>query len=142
VLGPDLFAQMRAAHELDNSPNNHGQHLGSAYQTGWYGYAYKDLRTVLGQPVKAPYSERYCGAGSRAACRAALESSLAEAIDVPNDTVYQGDKPCSDAGEPHDQDCYDRIMFRPLGGATQPLTTWMNRPTYQQAVEVAEHRAR
>ncbi len=35
--------------DADNEPNNHGQHLGSAYQDGWYGYARKDLRTVLGR---------------------------------------------------------------------------------------------
>ena len=41
----------RAHDGLDNEPNNHGDHLGSAYQDGWYGYATKDLRTVLGRRV-------------------------------------------------------------------------------------------
>jgi acyl-homoserine lactone acylase PvdQ len=142
VLGADLFSQLSAVHGLDNAPNNDGAHLGSAYQTGWYGYASKDLRTVLGQKVKAKYTERYCGSGRRAACRAALESSLRQAVAIPNDTVYTGDAQCEKANEPHDQRCYDEILFRPLGGATQPLTTWVNRPTYQQAVELSEHRAR
>jgi len=142
VLGPDLFEQLRTVHELDNEPNNHGQHLGSAYQTGWYGYAAKDLRTILGKPVKQRYSKAYCGNGDLAACRLALEDSLRAAIAVPNDEVYSGDEQCTKAGEPHDQDCYDRILFRPLGGATQPLIGWQNRPTYQQAVEVQEHRGR
>ena len=35
---------------FDNEPNNHGDHLGSAYQGGWWGYVSKDLRRVLGQP--------------------------------------------------------------------------------------------
>jgi acyl-homoserine lactone acylase PvdQ len=142
ALGTDLFAQLSAAHGLDNAPNNDGQHLGSAYQTGWYGYAAKDLRTVLGGSVKQPYSKAYCGAGDLRACRATLQDSLRAAIAVPNDEVYSGDAQCTDAGEPHDQDCYDRILFRPLGGATQPLIGWQNRPTYQQAVEVQEHRGR
>jgi dihydroflavonol-4-reductase len=35
-----------------------------------------------------------------------------------------------------DQACYDTIFFRPLGGITQPLLPWQNRPTFQQVVEV------
>lgn len=142
ALGSDLLAQLITAHEVDNAPNNHGDHLGSAYQNGWYGYAYKDLATVLGKPVAAPYAMRYCGGGDLAACRRVLEGSLRTALDVPNDEVYAGDEACEDAGEPHDQDCYDRIVFRPLGGATQPMIPWQNRPTYQQVVEVQGHRPR
>jgi hypothetical protein len=29
-----------------------------------------------------------------------------------------------------------RQCQRAIGGATQPLIHWMNRPTYQQAVEI------
>jgi hypothetical protein len=61
---------------------------------------------------------------------------------VPADQLYSGDAACEKAGEPHDQDCYDRIVFRPLGGATQPMIAWQNRPTYQQVVEVQGHRKR
>jgi hypothetical protein len=32
--------------------------------------------------------------------------------------------------------CWDSIEQRPTGGATQPLIEWINRPTFQQAVEV------
>ena len=32
--------------------------------------------------------------------------------------------------------CFDSIYFRPLGAITQPLISWQNRPTYQQAVSV------
>ena len=56
--------------ELDNEPNNHGDHLGSAYQDGWYGYAKKDLRTVLGKRVRGKYSRSTAAAaGWRAAGR-------------------------------------------------------------------------
>ena len=37
---------------------------------------------------------------------------------------------------PGDQTCYDSVRFRPVGGATQPLIPWINRPTYQQANEI------
>ena len=39
-------------------------------------------------------------------------------------------------GEASDQWCYDAVRQRPVGGATQPLIHWINRPTYQQVVEV------
>ncbi|HEY8583349.1 MAG TPA: penicillin acylase family protein [Capillimicrobium sp.] len=141
-LGTDLLAQLITAHEVDNTPNNYGDHLGSAYQNGWYGYAYKDLATLLGRPVKQAYTKRYCGNGDLDACRRVLEGSLASALAVPNDEVYAGDAACEKAGEPHDQDCYDRIVFRPLGGANQPMIDWQNRPSYQQVVEVQGHRPR
>jgi len=51
-LGADLFGRLARAHELDNEPNNGGDHVGSAYQTGWYGYAAKDLRRILGLAVR------------------------------------------------------------------------------------------
>jgi hypothetical protein len=38
--------------------------------------------------------------------------------------------------------CFDKVSFRPLGGITQPLIPWINRPTYQLAVEIRGHRPR
>src|SRR5207245_5865775 len=57
------------------------------FADGWYGYASKDLRELLaanklGPAPKAPYSRTYCGGGSLTACRAALQSSLAEPLSV------------------------------------------------------------
>jgi acyl-homoserine lactone acylase PvdQ len=140
-LGSKLFAELTSAHELDNAPNNHGSHLGSAYQEGWYGYAAKDLRRVLGRHVKQPYSKRYCGAGSRARCRTLLRDALSRALDVPAAKLY-ADEACAEAGTPADQACFDKIVFRSTGGITQPMIGWQNRPTYQQAVEVKAHRPR
>ena len=36
----------------------------------------KDLRTLLGQPVKGKFANRYCGNGDLAACRASLWAAL------------------------------------------------------------------
>jgi hypothetical protein len=140
-LGNGLFAQLTGAHGLDNEPNNDGAHLGSAYQTGWYGYAAKDLRRVLGRRVRAPYSKRYCGGGDRARCRTLLREALGRALDVAPATLY-ADAACAQAGTPDDQACYDKIAFRSTGGITQPMIGWQNRPTYQQANEVRGHRPR
>lgn len=141
VLGAQLFDQLEAAHELDNAPNNHGDHLGSAYQNGWYGYAYKDLRRVLGRKVRQPYSRRYCGRGKRPKCRIALRVALLRSLDDDPAKLY-ADGDCAEAGRAGDQDCFDAIGFRATGGLTQPMIAWQNRPTYQQAVEVQGHRPR
>jgi acyl-homoserine lactone acylase PvdQ len=140
-LGSPLFDQLVAAHGLDNEPNNDGAHLGSAYQTGWYGYAAKDLRSVLGRKVRAPYSKRYCGGGRLSRCRALLRDALAHALDADPAQLY-ADAMCAKAGKPGDQACFDKIAFRSIGGITQPMIGWQNRPTYQQAVEVRGHRPR
>jgi acyl-homoserine lactone acylase PvdQ len=138
TLGPTIFATL--PHGQDNAPNNHGDHLGSAYQEGWYGYAKKDLMTVLGQPVDEPYARTFCGKGVLADCRTALRQSLKAALAVPASTLYSGDATCQEADRDGDQTCYDAVSFRALGGITQPLIPWINRPTYQQAVEIKGHR--
>jgi hypothetical protein len=74
----------------------------------------------------------YCGRGSLRRCRAALRASLAAALDAAPAQTYPAEALCA-AGE---QACHDSIFFRPIGGVTQPLIPWQNRPTFQQAVEV------
>jgi acyl-homoserine lactone acylase PvdQ len=140
-LGKNLYTAVQSMLPLDNPPNNHGDHLGSAYQDGWYGYASKDLRTVLRQKVRGRYSQVYCGGGSRAKCRAALRASLAAALKVDDAAkLYGGDPVCQKAGRDGDQKCFDAVMMRPLGAITQPLIDWINRPTFQQVVEIQGHR--
>jgi len=51
-------------------------------------------------------------------------------------SLYFGDAACRSAGRDGDQDCWDAVVFRPVRGISQPLIHWINRPTYQQAVEV------
>ena len=43
-MGADFFDAVHGVLAFDNEPNNHGDHLGSAYQDGWWGYVSKDLR--------------------------------------------------------------------------------------------------
>jgi acyl-homoserine lactone acylase PvdQ len=132
VLGRGAFETLATTVDFDNEPNNDGEHLGSAYQDGWYGYSRKDLMTVLGRKVRGPYSRRYCGKGSLKRCRRALRRSLAAAIKVPVAELYGGDPTCPNA----DQWCFDAVNFRAVGGATQPLIHWINRPTFQQVNEI------
>ena len=168
TLGKPLLDRFLDLTNLDNTPNNHGDHLGSAYQGGTYGLVEKDLRTLLGRKrlrragfsrdiarVRGRYSRVYCGATKRRRatlrrCRSALASSLKSALGVGDRQLYD-DKICStqpglgptDPGrKPFDQACFDRVRFRPLGAAEQPLIHWINRPTFQQIVEIQSHRPR
>ncbi|MDO8209182.1 penicillin acylase family protein [Conexibacter sp. CPCC 206217] len=156
LLGTRLYAQLAAAIPQDDPPHGrHGEHRGSAYQTGWYGFAQKDLRTVLRAPVRGRYGRTYCGTapsargesdarshrGSLPRCRAVLEQSLRAALAVPASTLY-ADPLCTRARRPASQTCFDAISFQALGGITQPLIAWQNRPTFQQVVTVQRHRPR
>ena len=136
VLGRKLFNGIAGMNSLVNEPNNGGQHLGSAWQAGWYGYAQKDLRTLLGRRVRGRYSRVYCGRGKLGRCRAALRKSLKAALAVPPSKLYSGDAVCREAQRDGSQTCFDSLYFRPLGAITQPVQPWQNRPTYQQVVEI------
>jgi hypothetical protein len=73
-----------------------------------------------------------------------LLGSLREALQVPASQLYGGDPQCESGNDVgfSAQMCFDAVLFRPTGGITQPLIHWVNRPTYQQAVEVVGHRPR
>jgi hypothetical protein len=141
TMGQKLFDALHGHLEYDNTPNNHGDHLGSAYQDGWYGFASKDLRTVMRRKVRGRYARAFCGGGNLPRCRRALAESLRAALQVDRPSLYQ-DAACAGEGKQGNQWCFDTIRFRPLGGITQPLIAWQNRPTYQQAIEIQGHRPR
>jgi hypothetical protein len=135
-LGTDLYTQIQAVMGLDNRPGAGG----SAYISGWYGYADKDLRTVLGKPVEQPYSREYCGGGKLKKCAKALQGSLREALKNDDDaTLYPGhpNNACQVAynPDPSPQWCNDSIRATTIGGISQPPIDWQNRPTFQQVVE-------
>jgi hypothetical protein len=97
----------------------------------------KDLRKLLGEPVSGPFSRVYCGGGDLATCRADLTAALKAALAVPKTTLYH-DSGCTDG----DQMCYDAVRSRAVGVVTVPPFHWINRPTFQQAVEIQGHRPR
>jgi len=135
-LGTDLYAQIQTMMGLDNTPGANG----SAYQSGWYGYVDKDLRSVLGDPVDSPYSREYCGGGELKKCAEALQGSLKEALANDDDaTLYPGfpNPACNSqvSPQPSAQWCRDSIRATTLGGISQPPIHWQNRPTFQQVVE-------
>jgi acyl-homoserine lactone acylase PvdQ len=137
ALGRSLLNQFVGEFPINDEPGHgvSGDHLGSAFDVGFYGIVQKDLRSVLGDPVAGPLNREYCGGGSPARCGAVLESSLRAAIGEPPRQVYPADAVCK-AG---DQMCSDSIQFKAVGAITQPLIEWVNRPTFQQALSIQGH---
>jgi acyl-homoserine lactone acylase PvdQ len=124
TLGQALFDQTPFGHDAPGR-------LGSSFNSSSYGYVQKDLRDLLGASVQGPYSRVYCGKGDLVACRNALLNSLSSALQHDsNGEIYGGES----------QSAHDKIGFRAIGAITQPNIPWVNRPTFQQAVEIPGHR--
>jgi acyl-homoserine lactone acylase PvdQ len=127
VLGP-LVDRLAALSPRSNDPGPSG----SAFGGGWYGYVDKDLRAMLGQTVRGPYSRRYCGAGVLVTCRESLWAALdAAAAELE---VAQGPAPSAwraDATK-------ERIRF--TSGVLQDTMRWTNRGTFQQVMSFHTHR--
>jgi hypothetical protein len=133
VLDPVLGSLTERLAEL-NPVDDYANSQGSSYDNGWYGYVDKDLRTALGQPVRSPFHERYCGGGSLAACSASLWAAIDAAADELE--AQQGPDPFSWRADATPE----RISFEP---GLIPLTMrWTNRPTFQQVITFSGHRPR
>jgi hypothetical protein len=106
----------------------------SAYGGGWYGWIEKDMRALLGRPVRGAYGQGFCGAGDLASCRTDLwEAVRAAAQEL---AAAQGPDPAA-WREPAGP---ERIVFGPLlPGASM---RYSNRPTFQQVLEFKGHRPR
>jgi acyl-homoserine lactone acylase PvdQ len=140
-MGAGLYSAMTGVLSVDDSPYGGSEagvsHKGSSFQSGWYSYVDKDLRSVLGQPVQGGLTQTFCGGGDLASCRSALLSALTTAANTPASSVYPADSVCS-AGN---QWCADSIQQHPLGGITDDESNWQNRPTFQQVVQYPSHRS-
>ena len=89
-------------------------------------YVDKDLRRLLGEPVKGPFLLSYCGAGSLADCRDSLWQAVHEAGDAL-EAEFSSSDPATWMGDAN------RTGFAPgLLPNTFPTT---NRPTFQQVLE-------
>ncbi len=129
VLGP-LVDRLARLMRRSNDPGPSG----SAYISGWYGYVEKDLRSLLDQPVRAPYSRRYCGAGVLATCRDALWAAIDAAAAELEKT--QGPAPSAWRADA----TRERIRF--TSGVLPDTMRWTNRSTFQQVISFSGHRPR
>lgn len=135
-LGAAAYQELTRVLKIDETPSNGNPHQGSSYQAGWWGYVHKDLRAVLGDPVRGPLGARFCGGGDPGRCRQVVVDTLKQAAQTPASAVYPGDGDCA-AG---DQWCADAIIHNPMGGITHDPITTQNRPTFQQVVEFPARR--
>jgi len=100
---------------------------------GWHQYMSKDLRTLLGEPVKGPLANRYCGLGNVVQCRASLWAAM-EAAGTQL-AAAQGPDPAAWRADA----TRERIGFVP--GLLPYTMRYTNRPTgIQQVIEFGGHR--
>jgi acyl-homoserine lactone acylase PvdQ len=111
---------------------NRHAHLGSSFQSGYYGYVSKAVRMALRAPVRGRYRVLKCADGTLAGCRRALRRSLEATVKAlgPDPSKWNANEKA------------DRIRFQAIGLITVPSIPWENRPTFQQLVQVTAHRPR
>lgn len=140
VLGPDAYTQATSVTPIDDPPPVDAE----AWYDGWYGQVQQDMRDVLRHHAIGRFSRIYCGGagrrnGTRAGCRAVLESTLAAAAQTVASSQGTSDPtkwtlpaicPVPNTGPPN---C-DEITFTETGAIATPPVPWQNRPTYQQVV--------
>jgi acyl-homoserine lactone acylase PvdQ len=126
VLGPLTDRLATLMHRSDDAGPG-----GDAYEDGWYGYVSKDLRTLLGRPVRGPYATRFCGGGVLSVCRDALWAALdSAAADLAR---AEG----SDPSQWRSDATAERIDF--TTGILPDTMRWTNRPTFQQVISFSGH---
>lgn len=117
---------------FDNEPSE----IGSAYQSGYYGIVRKVLLMASGEPVTSPYAVLRCAdTGTEPDCRAALVTSLNDAVGDLT-TEFSSSDPADWSVDPTSE----QIEFRPFGLAEVDPMPWVNRPTFQQVVQVNARR--
>jgi acyl-homoserine lactone acylase PvdQ len=116
---------------LDLDDANRRNHLGSAFQGAFYSQVQKDLRQVLGLPVSAPWSRTYCGDGVLAACRSALWDALSEAA-----ADLEAEFASASVEDWRRQVADEDVRHTPAGVTGVPAIHWVNRPTFQQVVQL------
>ncbi|MCW3016487.1 MAG: peptidase penicillin amidase [Solirubrobacterales bacterium] len=132
VLGPVLGPQLADLSTLVGTTNS----TRSGFTGGRLAYVDKDLRQLLGDPLKSPYRTRFCGNGDLTACRTSLWAAVDSA--AAQVAAAQGtDDPAawtSDAAA-------ERITFAP--GLLKTTIRYTNRPSgIQQVMTFTGHRPR
>jgi acyl-homoserine lactone acylase PvdQ len=138
TLGPELHETLiGSGGAIHDAPRAQG----SAFQGVVYGLAEKDLRSLLGEKVRGPYSRVYCGQGNLGACQEMLRTTLEEAAAASFADVYSTTG-CTffNGTDASPQMCGDAVDSTDVTLAAVPPFHWINRPTFQQAVQYPSHR--
>ncbi len=125
VLDPNLRAQLASIVAPYEPPPSGQEH-------GWHIYMYKDLRTMLGEPVQGKYAVRYCGGGNLTRCRALLWGAINQAGNEL--AAKQGPSPANW----HSSATAEQITFVP--GLLPYKMSYTNRPSgIQQIISFGGH---
>jgi acyl-homoserine lactone acylase PvdQ len=129
-MGPKLAPQLE---ELNDLFSRFNLPPGGQY-SGWYQYFDRDIRSLLGMPIKAPFANSYCGNGSLKKCQKAIWKAFAAA--GAELTTAQG---TSDASLWRADATRERIEFVP--GLLTTTMRYANRPSgIQQVISFDGHR--
>jgi hypothetical protein len=147
TLGKDLFDKVLSFLSLGDGT------AGSGW--AWATHVQKDLRALLGKPVRGRYSRAYCGgpAGTplrgkrlrkvRLRCREVLLSTLRDAVATAGRKYGSADPAswkvpatCTAKSPP----LCDQNVPSALGAVDTPPFPWQNRGTFHQVVELAGRR--
>ena len=95
------------------------------YDDGWWGFLSKDLRGIFDRKrIVGRWSRGYCGGGDKAKCRAALQASLADAIDHADRKALYGRGDCASTPDPA---CFDQNRPTIASGVDMPPFPFQNR---------------
>ena len=124
IFEPSIGDPARIPLQFDNAPGSGG----SAYESGFYGLVYTQLSMALGNRLRSPTSELYCGGtpeapGTASTCRDRVLAALVRAGDALSSSQDTSDPSAwrSDAEA-------ERIRFLPAAALSMH---WVNRPTTQ-----------
>jgi acyl-homoserine lactone acylase PvdQ len=125
ALGPQLDDLSRLVGRV-NAPS-------TGFQDGRIWILDKDLKALVGEPLKAPYRTKFCGAGDKATCQATVWQAFKDAGDAIG--AAQG----GDVGAWFMNANAERIKFAP---SLLPTTIrYTNRPSgIQQVITFTKHR--
>ncbi len=126
LIGPQLDELNSLFSRFDQPPS--GQY------NGWYQYFQRDIGRLVGARVPQPFSNRYCGHGSKTACQKAIWDAIAQA-GAELTTTYGSSDPSTWRADA----TAERIHFTP--GLVPWTMRYTNRPTgIQQVISFNRHR--
>ncbi len=139
-MGKRLYSQMLKMLPPD-AAHSSIFHEPPYFEIDWWGLVSKDLRDVFNKrPPRGHFHKKYCGKGSKRSCRIALRLALREALNTPKNKVYT-DETCAKENRV-EASCSDETRPTSASGVGIPPFQYINRPTFQQTIELTRKLAR
>jgi hypothetical protein len=136
-MGKRLYRQMLRMLPPDE-PISAVFHQPPYFETDWWGLVSKDLRTVFNRrPPPGHFALKYCGRGSKRSCRIALRLTLRQALGVSKHELYGKDDTCA-KDKREEASCSDETRSTTASGVSIPAFPYLNRPTFQQTIELTQ----